>query len=482
MKKLSLSSLLSKNNNSRSERKSRVAHPQTRALRVESLEARELLSVAPITGLATFDDALVARKTYVAAPVPDLSAATLDNSGGQTVAPDWSQTLVVSDAVLGATNTPTPLATPVLSVAGATGTTATVSWKAVANAERYSLSYKPAGETTWTNKNVGTNTSYTVSGLSPNTNYEFRLKAVGDGVNYKSVYSSVVAAQTNATPFDAIYVHSRAGMLRLNNCVVTNNTGVYGGAIRYEAGGGLFINNCVITNNSGTYGGAIRHDGGTLSLTNCTLANNVADWGGAVDHETGTVTFESCTIADNEARRGGGVYFYGGATFSNCVVTNNVATDYGGGVYLDKAKKTGALKSYNTIITGNFAASDGDDLYCTDPAYARGYNTLSSFTNWKMGENNLIYDASKPLFTNAAAGDYTLAANSQAINKGNNQNAKKKVDLAGPPRISDGTVDIGAYEYQTASSAVLDSGAEFFDELAEEDYDLLARARKVLSE
>ena len=74
MKKLSLSSLLSKNNNSRSERKSRAAHPQTRALRVESLEARELLSVAPITGLATFDAALVARETYVAAPVPDRRA------------------------------------------------------------------------------------------------------------------------------------------------------------------------------------------------------------------------------------------------------------------------------------------------------------------------------------------------------------------------------------------------------------------------
>ena len=144
-------------------------------MRVESLEARELLSVAPISGFPTVDDAFVARESYVTAPVVDA-------------------------AVLGATNTPPRLATPVLSVADKTDTTATVSWDAVPNAERYSFSYKLASETTWTNKNVGTNVSYTVSGLTSNTEYDFRVKAIGDGVNYKSVYSAPVGAKTDATP------------------------------------------------------------------------------------------------------------------------------------------------------------------------------------------------------------------------------------------------------------------------------------------
>ncbi len=38
--------------------------------------------------------------------------------------------------------------------------------------------------------------SYTIAGLTPNTVYDLRLKAIGDGVNYKSVYSDVVQAQT----------------------------------------------------------------------------------------------------------------------------------------------------------------------------------------------------------------------------------------------------------------------------------------------
>ena len=71
-----------------------------------------------------------------------------------------------------------------------------MAWDAVANAERYSFAYRLAGETTWTSKNVGTNLDYTVAGLEPNTEYEFRLKAIGDGVDYKSVYSAAIRAQT----------------------------------------------------------------------------------------------------------------------------------------------------------------------------------------------------------------------------------------------------------------------------------------------
>ena len=101
---------------------------------------------------------------------------------------------------------------------------------------------------------------------------------------------------------------------------------------------------------------------------------------------------------------------------------------------------------------------------------------MSSFTDWTSGERNLVYDAAQPLFTDAANGDYTLADGSQAINRGNNQyvDATTTVDLAGNARIVGGTVDLGAYEYQTASSAVLESGDELFDELDEDDYDLLA--------
>ncbi len=188
MKKLSLIDALVEKMTSRNERNSRAK--RARALRLENLESRELLSVAPGGDFLAFD-ALAAYESSVAAPaddVLDISGATLDGA-----------------PILGATNSPVPLETPTLTVAGVTKTTITVSWDAVPNADRYSFSYKLASDTTWTNKNVGTNTSYTVAGLDLNFDYDVRLKAIGDGVNYKSVYSSIVHVpqSTDPIPLDA---------------------------------------------------------------------------------------------------------------------------------------------------------------------------------------------------------------------------------------------------------------------------------------
>jgi hypothetical protein len=59
---------------------------------------------------------------------------------------------------------------------------------------------------------------------------------------------------------------------------------------------------------------------------------------------------------------------------------------------------------------------------------------------------------SDPLFLNPGIGDYHLQANSPCINAGANFEVSGTNDLDGNPRIVGGTVDIGAYEYQTPSS------------------------------
>jgi hypothetical protein len=59
-----------------------------------------------------------------------------------------------------------------------------------------------------------------------------------------------------------------------------------------------------------------------------------------------------------------------------------------------------------------------------------------------------------PLFVNQAGGDFHLQTNSPCINAGTNTPAPGAVDFEGNPRISGGTMDVGAYEFQHPASAI----------------------------
>jgi hypothetical protein len=59
-----------------------------------------------------------------------------------------------------------------------------------------------------------------------------------------------------------------------------------------------------------------------------------------------------------------------------------------------------------------------------------------------------------PLFVDYTGGNFRLQPTSPCINAGNNAFVSGGTDLDGNPRIVGGTVDIGAYEYQGAGSAI----------------------------
>ena len=258
-------------------------------------------------------------------------------------------------------------------------------------------------------------------------------------------------------------VYAYKGSLTATNCTIEKNQNygvfLYEGSVTatnsvfqenlcgiYLAYGGVTATDCVFQRNNGkgVYAGS-----GEFSATNVVIRDNKSQ--GIYCAGKGTINATNCLVTGNTESWGAGMALVGVANLYNCTIAGNVATSSAGGVGLNSG---GVLNAYNTIIAGNTNKIVGDMYAYSADCTVNGYNTLSPFTAWTSGANNLTYDASKPLFTDASGGDYTLAQDSQAIDKGDNSFVKTSVDLANRTRTNDGTVDLGAYEYQTAPEPI----------------------------
>jgi hypothetical protein len=211
----------------------------------------------------------------------------------------------------------------------------------------------------------------------------------------------------------------------ISNCVFIGNyaAGAGGGT----AGGNLF--NCLLIGNYGQGGGAAW---GAV-LVNCTVTNNTAGWAGAILDCSAT----NCLFAFNHATNYGGAS--GFSTFLNCTVVSNSLQPglggNGGGSYHDVV--------YNSIVYGNTAPNG--------PNYSSSAMAYCCTTPLVTGAGNFT---NSPFFVNPEAGDFRMQSNSPCINAGRNAYVATMTDLAGNPRISGGTVDVGAYEFQNPASII----------------------------
>jgi hypothetical protein len=116
-------------------------------------------------------------------------------------------------------------------------------------------------------------------------------------------------------------------------------------------------------------------------------------------------------VVSNAAFYGAGAYQ---GTLNNCIVYYNdglIGTNY-----------------YRSLVTYS----------CTTPMPTNGTGNITN----------------TPALVNVASGNLHLQTNSPCINAGNNASAPRPADLDGNPRIVNGSVDMGAFEYQGPGSQI----------------------------
>ncbi len=192
------------------------------------------------------------------------------------------------------------------------------------------------------------------------------------------------------------------------------------GAAPDDGGGGVLIDagsptlrNCVVRGSSADgAGGGLSIKNGSPLLVNILIYDNAATVsGGGVQSESGsTALFVSCTIADNTSSLGGGIYNAAGSSVS---IVNSIVWGNTGGAVTGPGD---ASVEYSDIEGGGGGGTNIDD---------------------------------DPDFASVATGDFHLLSGSPALDVGDNGAANlPPVDLDCRDRISNGTVDMGAYEFQ----------------------------------
>ena len=238
------------------------------------------------------------------------------------------------------------------------------------------------------------------------------------------------------------------------------------------AGGGIFsdetvtvTNSTISENESGHNGGGISTEDSTMVAASTISGNISGGAGGGIYTESGDVTVTSSTVSGNSAgSEGGGIYTESGdVTINSSTISGNLAERVGG-VYSDGRTVTIG----NSIIAGN-----SDDGTAPDILNFRRFMTI---TNTLIGDNtasglreaqtpdalgNLIGDPNgdgvvDPLLGplgdhGGATQTHSLLPGSPAINAGGPSHIGiPDHDQRGAPfvRISDGRMDMGAYELQ----------------------------------
>jgi len=243
---------------------------------------------------------------------------------------------------------------------------------------------------------------------------------------------------------------------KIENCNINKNNAIMG------EGGGIqsynsTIKNCILHKNIAEQsGGGINLLGGKIS--DCAIYENEASISGGGIYSWYNAIIQRCNIRNNKTSgidsEGGGIYIgYDGSFVQSCLIVENSSTGNGGGAYCRYGSRI-----YNCTISKNTAHGIGNGIYnqaggCTianSIIYFNGDDNYSGCFYYyccSPGLYNYGNITNNPEFRDINGNDYRLESFSPCIDIGNNNYVSYDWDLDDNPRIIDGTVDMGAYEY-----------------------------------
>jgi len=260
----------------------------------------------------------------------------------------------------------------------------------------------------------------------------------------------------------AIYLNSSRAIIRQNifeHIVAgTKEHWGYGGAICGVSSQPEISRNIFRNNKSTGIGGACSFEFEIPILYANKFENNFSALGGAL----GFLRATTGGVVSNNICANNSSTFFGGAiamVAASPVLVNNTlvnnSTIYGGGIYCNDGSSP---KIYNTVLWGNVAAAGyGMQVFIIDGvSQPEFYNSVfehgasdfsgSGFTG--VYSNCLESD---PLFSNSPETPFALTEDSPCIDSGLTEITNFQLplyDLLGLPRVSNGNVDVGAYEFQ----------------------------------
>jgi hypothetical protein len=247
------------------------------------------------------------------------------------------------------------------------------------------------------------------------------------------------------TVHGGIKCNNQSSPLITGNLVMKNtHSGNYGGGITCYEKSAPVINDNIIWANSGWGGGGINCSfSADPVITNNIIAGNKGNGAAGLYCFKSSPKVQNCMIGNNK-----GIGFrcedYSSPTVSNCTVAGSSASIDGGGLYCWYYSSPTVT---NTILWDNTAAGKAEIYtgYNSNPMIT--YCDIEGASKWP-GTGN---DNSDPKFVSGSTGDYHLKYTSPCRDKGTNSPAGGLLttDFEGDPRKVNGTVDMGADEWDT---------------------------------